>query len=454
MAPEDDALAGTSYRILRQLGEGGMGEVYAVEHIVLGKEVVAKILRLELSRDPAVVDRMRVEAQALGALSHPNIVSVTDFGRTADGRPYYIMPLLRGKTVGQMLRQGGPPPLFEAILIARQVLSALSAAHEIGLVHRDIKPDNVFLDEAPDGRTSVKLLDFGVAKVLSASGKGPRPPAVPTAEGAMVGTPRYLSPEQILGRPVDHRSDVYAVGLLLYTLLAGEGPFDRVRDRDQAMQARFTTTPDPPSKLARESVPEALDAAVLKALATKPDERFRSAAEFDEVLGAISRDFVRLLVRSPKPDEAVHVHVPTDPALAATLPTPQDPDARTIETVAPFSDSTPIAQRTREPTEVVAAPGALPSSLLPTRTAPRVGQQEAKPVEVAVTDHGGSVPASSSATERGRLVAGGVGGLFVMVLVLSVTGVTFTWIVLGTIASALIGTALGEIVARIQRARG
>jgi len=169
-APADDALAGTSYRILRQLGEGGMGEVYAVEHLVLGKEVVAKILRLELSRDPAVVDRMRVEAQALGALSHPNIVSVTDFGRTADGRPYYIMPLLRGQTVGQMLRKNGPPTVFEAVLIAHQVLSALSAAHALGLVHRDIKPDNVFLDEAPDGRIVVKLLDFGVAKVLSAGG--------------------------------------------------------------------------------------------------------------------------------------------------------------------------------------------------------------------------------------------------------------------------------------------
>jgi serine/threonine protein kinase len=147
---------------------------------------------------------MRVEAQALGALSHPNIVSVTDFGRTADGRPYYIMPLLRGRTVGQMLRSDGPPPLYETILIVRQVLSALSAAQEIGLVHRDIKPDNIFLSEAQDGRSAVKVLDFGVAKVLSASGKGPRPPAIATAEGAMVGNVRIES--EVGARPL-HDTD-------------------------------------------------------------------------------------------------------------------------------------------------------------------------------------------------------------------------------------------------------
>ncbi|HMR77708.1 MAG TPA: serine/threonine-protein kinase, partial [Polyangiaceae bacterium] len=285
-AADGDPLAGTKYRVLSRLGEGGMGEVYLVEHRVLGTEVVAKLLRPEFAKDAGIVERMRVEAQSLAALSHRNIVSVTDLGKTAAGRPFYVMERLDGETIGQRLRRDGPPPLAESLEIADQVLDALSVAHALGLIHRDIKPDNVFLHRDRAGRQVVKLLDFGIAKVSANAAGAPTPSAIPTAEGAIIGTPRYISPEQILGKVVDHRADIYAVGLLLYALVNGEGPFEHLRTTGELFEAQLKMLP-PPLSTKNPRVPPELDHAVQRALAKRPDDRFQHASEFSAALAAV-----------------------------------------------------------------------------------------------------------------------------------------------------------------------
>ena len=262
-----------------------MGEVYSVEHIELGKTMVAKLLHASRGR-PEDIDRMRLESQALARLHHPNIVNVTDAGLTLEGRPFVIMEQLQGRTLHAELHVRGALPLAEALEIVRSVLSALDAAHELGIVHRDIKPANIFLHETPRGQRVLKLLDFGLAKVLgNAPGHAPAPLQEPTREGIILGTPSHLSPEQALGKPVDQRSDLYSLGVVLYRMVAGRGPFDKVGKK--LIAAHANEKPRAPSMFSSEPIPPELDYAVLKALSKKPEKRFQSAQEFARALGLI-----------------------------------------------------------------------------------------------------------------------------------------------------------------------
>ncbi|WP_437999246.1 serine/threonine-protein kinase [Sorangium sp. So ce185] len=299
-----DELEGTPYRALRRLGRGGMGEVIEAEHRVLRKRVVVKLVRRALAGDPRFADRLRVEAQALAAVSSPHVVAVLDLGRTPAGRPYLVMERLEGRTLGEELAQRGALPVAEAIDLVRQVLAGLAAAHRVGLVHRDVKLDNVFLcapgSAASGGGRVAKLLDFGVAKVLDGGVEPGAPgaerpfplegPAYPTEAGLLVGTPRTASPEQARCKPVDARADVYAVGLLMYTLLVGHGPFAHLDDALEVLRAHVLEAPAAPSRRAAQPIPPALDRAVLKALAKRPEERFQSAEAFAEELGRIAAE--------------------------------------------------------------------------------------------------------------------------------------------------------------------
>lgn len=281
-------LAGTNFRALRKLGEGSMGLVVEAENLALGTVVVVKLLHAALAIRADYVDRLRLEAQALGRIRHPNLVVVTDFAVTPAGVPFLVMERLQGCTVDEERRMRGALPLDEAIDIVRQTLAGLAAVHEAGIIHRDIKPANLFLcDPDASGRRVVKVLDFGIAKVLSSApaGRAPQPLRFPTAEGAAVGTPRCLSPEQACGGPVDARTDVYAVGVLLYTLLAGRGPFDHLRGALELLDAHVNVVPSPPSVHVAQPIPPTVEAAILRALAKRPQDRFASAAEFAKVLG-------------------------------------------------------------------------------------------------------------------------------------------------------------------------
>ena len=292
-----DPLAGTPYRSIRPLGAGGMGEVVEAEHGGLGRRVVVKLLHKRLfgrghADDRAqLADRMRLEGQALGAIEHPNVVAALDCGVTQEGRPYLVMERLTGRTLRDELDARGPLPLVEAIDLAAQALDGLEAVHRAGLVHRDVKPENLFVCDAAPGRgRTVKLLDLGVAKIVSASSASPSPLVVPTADGIAMGTPRFFSPEQAVGAPLDGRSDVYSMGMVLHALVTGRTPFDHIRETAALLHAHAESAPHPLSRFAPAPPPPALEAAVNRALAKRPADRFPSAAAFAAELRRIASE--------------------------------------------------------------------------------------------------------------------------------------------------------------------
>ncbi|MEO8433272.1 MAG: protein kinase [Pyrinomonadaceae bacterium] len=278
------------YRIIEQLGEGGMGVVYVAEDILLGRRVAIKTLtEVSGTGGPHFRSRFLREARAVSALSHPHIATIHDYGETAEGQPYIVMELVKGETLGAlMLRETLNIP--RAIQIIEEVAEALAEAHRHGIIHRDIKPSNVAINE----RGNVKVLDFGLAKQFA---MGPAHPSDPerqtllntqTREGVIVGTPMYLSPEQALGVEVDPRSDLFSLGGLLYECIAGKPPFFG-RSPGEICAKVIRDDPTPPSQLNLD-VPAELDRITLKALAKKPEERYQSADEMISDLRAAQTD--------------------------------------------------------------------------------------------------------------------------------------------------------------------
>src|ERR1700674_6056038 len=227
------------YEILSPLGAGGMGEVYRARDSRLGREVAVKVLPASFSADPDRLRRFEQEARAAGLLNHPNITAVYDIG-SADGAPYVVSELLEGETLRSRLAAGALPPR-KAIDYAIQIARGLAAAHEMGIVHRDLKPENLFITK--DGR--VKILDFGLAKLTSPqSGETHSPTAVAATEpGSVMGTVGYMSPEQVRGRPADHRSDIFSFGSILYEMLTGRRA---VRGRSAAEKMAAIAQSAPP----------------------------------------------------------------------------------------------------------------------------------------------------------------------------------------------------------------
>lgn len=284
-----DPLRGTAYALERRLGAGGMGEVLLVRHRQLGRLCVAKVLHARLCGDPRLVERLRLEAQALGRLEHPHIVQVLGFDHTADERPFIVLEHLPGRTLADELEaRGGRLPIEEALVYTSQLLSALAAAHQLGIVHRDIKPDNLILCE-DHGRRSLKVVDFGVARVLpGVSPHAPAPLALPTETGRIVGTPLFLSPEAALGEEIDGRADLYAAALVFYTCVAGRGPFDEQLGAEGVIAAHAFESPAPLSAVASERIPDALDALILQMLDKSPDRRLQTAREFRGALDLVA----------------------------------------------------------------------------------------------------------------------------------------------------------------------
>lgn len=260
-----------------------MGTVVLAEHAGLAQRVVLKLLKTDLAARRDLVDRLRVEAQALSRLSHPNLVRVTDFGTTSTGRAYLAMEHLSGRTVAEELARRRPLPLAEALDVVRQTLAGLGAAHAVGLIHRDVKPENLFLCE--DG--TLKVLDFGVAKVVAEAALAAHVrPRFSTSEGGVVGTPHFAAPEQLQGGVITASTDVYAVGLVLYELVTGAHPFARHRSADAIHHAQIVEMPRPPSENAPQAIPEFVDRAVMRAIAKRPQDRFASADAFRSALDA------------------------------------------------------------------------------------------------------------------------------------------------------------------------
>ena len=268
-------------RLLRPLGQGGMGVVWTAQHLTLDTEVAVKFIRPErVAADPALVARFEREAKAAARIAHPNVVQVMDYG-AADGIPYIVMELLRGASLAELLERGGRLSLGTARSLVRQVGSALESAHEHGIVHRDIKPHNVFITEGSKGAPLfVKVLDFGVAKMLGDS-QAPGSDGALTETGMVLGSPPYMSPEQLEGsKDVDLRSDLWSLAVIVYETLTGAQPF---RGRSfVAVGAAVLKGKYPPASELRADLPPSIDDWFAKALCLDPDGRFQTAGEMVE----------------------------------------------------------------------------------------------------------------------------------------------------------------------------
>jgi serine/threonine-protein kinase len=234
----DTVLAGR-YRIRELLASGGMGEVYRAEHVELGRAFALKVMKPELAGDADFVDRFRKEAVACSRIGHPNIIDIVDFGRTPDGLFYFAMELLDGRTLAELVAAEGAQSVKRVRQLMAQLCHGLAAAHALGIVHRDLKPENVMLIRREGLPDVIKILDFGIAKVTGSLASGGQ-----TAIGLVVGTPQYMSPEQAEGKPIDARTDIYSVGLILYELLTGRPAFEG--STPSLLIAKQVAEPPPP----------------------------------------------------------------------------------------------------------------------------------------------------------------------------------------------------------------
>lgn len=307
------------YRILEQIGKGGMGTVYLAEHNKLGKRVALKVLSIgDLSnRREEMVTRFVNEARAVALIAHPHIVDVTDFGEH-DGNPFFVMERLEGSDLERVIKEGGAIPFVRARRIAMQIAEALGAAHGRGIIHRDAKPANVFLifrDGDPD---YVKLLDFGLVKLTDES-SGTR-----TRTGFIFGTPQYMSPEQAKGERVDQRTDIYALGCILYEMLTGAVPFDGETFMKILSDHMLTPVEPPTSRRPDLRIRADVEAVVMKALAKDGQERFQSMAEFAAALEAIEVEGDEPVVRPRTKERPVAVERPTRELISASASTALD----------------------------------------------------------------------------------------------------------------------------------
>jgi serine/threonine-protein kinase len=299
-----DPLVGTiidgRYRVLLKLGEGGMGAVYKVEHVHMGKYMAMKLLLREFSGNRDLVRRFRREAQAVSSLSHVNTVQVFDFGRSSDGAMYMVMEFIQGENLAAVLHREGPMKPRRATKIIGQVCASLSEAHALGIVHRDLKPENVMLLRTKDERDFVKVLDFGLAKLRELD-EGV------TSHGSLVGTPYYMSPEQIKGADVDHRSDIYSLGAMMYKMLSGDPPFRApspigvlTKHLQEAPRSFHEACPDL-------HVPTSTEAVIFRAMAKDREKRPQTVDELRRDLeAALTAPPSQSSVSTPRPKELLN----------------------------------------------------------------------------------------------------------------------------------------------------
>ncbi len=309
-AEESDPLIGElldgRYKIIDMIGEGGMGQVYRAEHIKIGKFFAIKVLRSEIVTNEEAVARFEREARSASSIGHKNIIEITDSNRLADGRVYLAMELLEGEPFNDMIEKEISVERLLQILI--QTSDGLAAAHAKGIVHRDMKPENIFITTV-DGKDVPKLLDFGIAKVAGTDGQNNL-----TQTGTIFGTPFYMAPEQALGQGVDHRADIYAMGVIMYEVFCGSIPFAGDSFMHILTQ-HITAEPKPPSQMAAEygrTLPPGIEDLIIKAMKKEPDERHQSMEEFKAELVQVYQNVVGAGMSSYMPAQAAsHASAPT-----------------------------------------------------------------------------------------------------------------------------------------------
>src|SRR5215475_3361148 len=305
------------YRIVRKLGEGGMGEVYAADHVHIEKHFAVKLLRPEIVSNREAVQRFRQEARSSSSIGHRNIIAIEDFGDLPDGRIYMCMELLNGAPLNDMIRS--PMPVDRLLNILIQTGHGLAAAHAKGIIHRDMKPENIFVTIGPNGEDVPKILDFGIAKVAGNDGQNNL-----TRTGTIFGTPFYMAPEQALGNPVDARTDIYAMGVIMYEVFAGSLPFQGESFMGILTQ-HITTEPEPVAQRAAKvsrQLPPGLAEVITRCMQKNPAQRFQTMDELVNSLIQIYRTIAgpgMSTYMAAFPGSAVHP-VPTPPPLTGSQP--------------------------------------------------------------------------------------------------------------------------------------
>ena len=368
-----------TYRVVRQLGEGGLGEVWLAEHTMLGRRAAIKVLRPEFSRRPEIVQRFFNEARAATAIGDPGVIQIFDFGNHTDGSAYIVMELLEGEPLDRRLERLGVLEPIDALRIMRQVSSTLGAVHVRGIVHRDLKPENIFIVRDPEvpGGERAKVLDFGIAKIGHMLGS-----ASSTQTSAVLGTPLYMSPEQCRGAGgVDQRSDVYALGCVMFQLVCGQPPFKG--DGFGEIILQHMTSPPPVPSTVHQGVSPDLDTLILRCLEKDPQRRFPSGAELAVAIGALVGSSPGLTAsvaiptfnstladiantrRRPRARVVVGgiVLLVTGAIVAAVVVGGRDADHE-VAAAAPILPAAPLAQFTAPPDAFVLALDAAPDPML------------------------------------------------------------------------------------------
>jgi serine/threonine-protein kinase len=335
------------YRIVRLLGEGGMGAVYEGEHVIIKRRVAIKCLHAQFATNPQIVARFHREALAATSIGNEHIIEVTDMGRFPDGAVYMVLEFLDGKDFAHAIEESGPMSLGRVVHIASQVCDALAAAHAKGIVHRDLKPENVYLITRGGDRDFVKVLDFGISKFKDEDGVSSM-----TRTGARMGTPYYMSPEQAEGKKdVDHRADIYALGVMLFRALTGTYPFDD--ESFPMLILKICTSPPPSLRHFRPDLPEEIEQIVHRMLAKKRDDRFASCEEVKTALAP----YRTVNTEVDKADVA---------ARAATAP-PAQTNAALLASAASAVTSVPKVSMSNTGSDRTIDPVAVPEPVAPTQ---------------------------------------------------------------------------------------
>jgi serine/threonine protein kinase len=364
---DDDRLVGQvlagKYRIDEKIDEGGMGCVYRATHVLMEKTVAVKVLHPALAADDKIVARFTREAKAASRISHPHAINVTDFGESENGIVYLVMEYLRGRTLKDIVRSEGPMPLARVVEIVRQVSGALEAAHAEGVVHRDLKSDNIMLEEAAGGGDWAKVLDFGIAKIQQTAQSVHETDPGLTSPNLIIGTPQYMSPEQCSqASDIDTRSDVYSFGVILYEMLAGHVPF--TGDSPTAIMMKHLQEPPPSILEDRKDLPAGIGRVIARALAKRPEDRYQKAGELYDALTEAAAE---------TPSLSTSAVPPAVSTARVVVPTGSNEPARTT-----------LGERDEEAT-VVSADYARPSTgELPPPVAPVQAETRFSPWRIAV----------------------------------------------------------------------
>lgn len=407
------------YEVVSRVGTGGMGAVFEAKHPVIGKRVAVKVLHPAFGADPTALERFVNEARVVNAIGHPAVVDIFSFGQTPDGLHYFIMEFLKGRSLADLLHQEGAQPIGRALALTRQLLDVLAKAHAAGVVHRDLKPQNLFVEEGPSGQR-LRVLDFGIAKSMSKELKQA------LTGSAILGTPGYMAPEQINSEPVTPRTDLYAVGAVLFELLTGQPVLKGGNIGQLLIKAIHEDAPRASSL--KPDVPAALDAFVAKLLSREPQGRPASAAEALATVQALEGELLATGTAPTRGEVPVALDPHTTNKELAPVPGVDDKATSQARAVRPRVDMHEVGQRTEPEWSPAARRGSSGDDA--TRPVPKVKTASRAP-QPSAPEHVAATAIDRKMVSRMKVEAeaqpGGVGKWVVVALLVAGLGLFGWW---------------------------